>query len=54
MATNQKGKRIKMDKQFIENYLEFKKECVDLQIMDLEEICKLYKIKLEQQRLKLF
>ncbi len=43
-----------MDKQFIENYLEFKKECVDLQIMDLEEIARLFEIKLEQQRLELF
>lgn len=38
------------NKEYIIKYLDFKKECIDNEIINLEEIFKLFKIKLDQEK----
>ena len=42
-------KRHKLQQQFLEQYIEFKKECFDKKIEDIEEIIKLYEVWLSSE-----
>jgi len=37
-------KRHKLNQQFLEQYIEFKKECFDKRIEDIDEIIKLFEV----------